>query len=185
MKYLKTIQTVFKVFKTLFMVGAIVGFVGAGLALCSGITLLTGGDIEILKIGGTRILLPIDPGEAALTYGNDKLGIMCVSMFAGLLCAGILLLLASRWLSMELKEGTPFTKRAAVSMRNLGIVTAALAVVSMAVQELTCMFAGIPSDLVMNSGTVTTGLALILFSLVLHYGAELEASKNGIDNTLK
>ncbi len=185
MKYLKIIQTVFKVFKTIFTVCAIVGFVGAGLSLCSGITLLSGGDIELLKIGGTRILLPIEAGDVALALGNDKLGIMCVSMTVGLLCAGILLLLASRWLRMELKEGTPFTKRAANSMRDLGIVTAALAVVSMTVQEITCNLAGIPSDLVMNSGTVTTGLALILFSLVLHYGAELEASKNGIDEPLK
>lgn len=185
MKYLEIIQKVFKVFKILFTIGAIMGFVGAGLAICSGISLLSGGELEVMRIGGTRIILPIDVGENALSLGSDKLGLMCMSMFAGLLCEGIMLLLASRWLRMELKDGTPFTERGAVSMRYLGIITIVLAVISIAVQELVCGFAGIPSDLVMNSGTVTVGIALILFSLILNYGAELEASQKGIGSSAK
>ncbi len=183
MKYLEIIQKVFKVFKILFTIGAIVGFVGAGLALCSGISLLSGGELEVIRIGGTRIMLPIDVGEETLPLGNDKLGIMCVSMFAGLLCEGILLLLSGRWLRMELKDGTPFTKRAAVSMRNLGIIAIVLAVVSSAVQEIMCMIAKISANFVLSPGTAGIGLGLILFSLILNYGAELETSQKGIDKS--
>lgn len=180
MKYLEIIQKVFKVFKIIFSIGAIVGFVGAGLALCSGITLLSGGELEVLRIGGTRIMLPIDVSEESLSLGNDKLGVMCVSMFAGLLCEGILLLLSARWLRGELKDGTPFTERAAVSMRGLGITAVVLAVVSSAVQEIMCVFAKVPANIVLNSGTVGLGFGLILFSLILNYGAELENAKKNI-----
>ncbi len=182
MKNLNIIQKVFKVFKTLSFVAMILAFVGAGVSFVSGIVLMSGGELLIAKIGETKIYLPILFSVEELALGNEKLGAFCMSVFAGLLCEGILFTFACRYFVLEQKEGTPFTEKGVVTLRNIGISAIVLSVISATVHALICKFAEIPESLISNYFDASAGICLILFSLIIRYGAELEKKSEPLKN---
>lgn len=92
-----------------------------------------------------------------------------------LLFGGILTAFVYRYFTAELKEGTPFTNAGADRIKQLGIMEIALSVISMWVID------GIYENISLSewnrfddAGSITLGICLILLSMVVRYGAELE-----------
>ena len=177
---LEKIQKVFGVFKILSRVFMIICFVAAGLALVSAIlTLVSGENTPIMKIGGVSIYLPVffETNETAL--GSEKACWVMAAGFVAAACEGILLAFANRYFTIEQKEGTPFTENGAKLTLRLGITAIVLSVVSAATQGVIYELLKY-SELVeefSNSWGVTLGVTLILFSLIIRYGADLEKNR--------
>lgn len=96
-------------------------------------------------------------------------------MAASLLFGGILAAFAWRYFTAELKEGTPFSDAGADRVKQLGILTIALSVISTWIME------GIYEKINLtewnrfdDAGSITFGICLILIAMVIRYGAELE-----------
>lgn len=97
-----------------------------------------------------------------------------------LLFGGILTAFVYRYFTAELKEGTPFTNAGADRIKQLGIMEIALSVISMWVID------GIYENInpaewnrFDDAGSITLGICLILLSMVVRYGAELEQKNKG------
>ncbi len=97
-----------------------------------------------------------------------------------LLFGGILTAFVYRYFTAELKEGTPFTNAGADRIKQLGIMKIALSVISMWVID------GIYENISLaewnrfdDAGSITLGICLILLSMVVRYGAELEQKNKG------
>ena len=175
---LEKIQKVFGVFKILSRVFMIICFVAAGLALVSVILTLTGGNAPIAKIGGVSIYLPVF-FENEPVLGSEKACWVMVAGFVAAACEGILLAFAYRYFAIEQKEGTPFTENGAKLTLNLGITAIVLSVVSSGIQSTiygVMKISEISKDL-SNEWGVLLGVALILFSLIIRYGADLEKNR--------
>ena len=91
----------------------------------------------------------------------------------------ILLGFTGRYLALEQAEGTPFTENGANTVRKLGIryiyipiVTAVIATVI-----ITAFDVGYEGN-ISNLPELTTGIVLIITSLIFRYGAELERKLN-------
>lgn len=175
---LEKIQKVFGVFKILSQVFMIICFVAAGLALVSVILTLAGGNAPIAKIGGVSIYLPVF-FENEPVLGSEKACWVMVAGFVAAACEGILLAFAYRYFAIEQKEGTPFTENGAKLTLNLGITAIVLSVVSSATQGIIYELMKL-SELIeefTNSWGVMLGVTLILFSLIIRYGADLEKNR--------
>ncbi|MEI3117254.1 MAG: hypothetical protein V8S30_04255 [Merdibacter sp.] len=92
-----------------------------------------------------------------------------------LLSGGILTAFAYRYFTAELTEGTPFTNAGADRIRQLGIIEIAVSIISMSVID------GIYENIGLaewsrfdDAGGITLGIFLILLSMVVRYGTELE-----------
>lgn len=92
-----------------------------------------------------------------------------------LLFGGILTVFAYRYFTAELKEGTPFTNAGADRIKQFGIMEIALSVISIWIID------GIYENIDLaewnrfdDAGGITLGICLILLSMVVRYGAELE-----------
>ena len=171
---LEKIQKVFGVFKILSQVFMIICFVAAGLALVSVILTLAGGNAPIAKIGGVSIYLPVF-FENEPVLGSEKACWVMVAGFVAAACEGILLAFAYRYFAIEQKEGTPFTENGAKLTLNLGITAIVLSVVSSGIYGV-MKISEISKDL-SNEWGVLLGVALILFSLIIRYGADLEKDR--------
>ncbi|MGN0640002.1 MAG: hypothetical protein ACI4JT_03515 [Oscillospiraceae bacterium] len=177
---LEKIQKVFGVFKILSRVFMIICFVAAGLALVSVVLTLAGGEnTPIMKIGGVSIYLPVffETNETAL--GSEKACWVMAAGFVAAACEGILLAFANRYFTIEQKEGTPFTENGAKLTLDLGITAIVLSVVSSGIQSSiysVMKISEISKDL-SNEWGVLLGVALILFSLIIRYGADLEKNR--------
>lgn len=178
-KNLETIQKVFGVFKILSRVFMILCFVAAGIALVCGIMMFADGNAVIAKIGGTTIYMPVIFNSAESDLPNDKLGWVLISSCISAVCEGILMALANRYFTAEQKEGTPFTENGAKLTLDLGIAAIVLSVVSAAAQGIIFELLKISelAEDVSNEWGVTLGVTLILFSLIIRYGADLEKNR--------
>ena len=99
--------------------------------------------------------------------------------FVTALCEGILFAYANHYFAVEEKEGTPFTENGAKLTLNLGITAIVLSVVSSATQGIIYELMKL-SELIeefTNSWGVMLGVTLILFSLIIRYGADLEKNR--------
>ena len=178
-KNLETIQKVFGVFKILSRVFMILCFVAAGLTLVSGIMVLAGSNVPIMKIGGVSIYLPVFFDAKDLAFGTENIGWIILTAFVATLCEGILFAFAHHYFEVEGKEGTPFTENGAKLTLKLGITAMILSVVSSAVQGIIYEIMKY-SELIeefSNTWGVTLGVAMILFSLIIRYGADLEKKR--------
>lgn len=178
-KNLETIQKVFGVFKILSRVFMILCFVAAGLTLVSGIMVLAGSNVPIMKIGGVSIYLPVFFDAKDLAFGTENIGWIILTAFVATLCEGILFAFAHHYFEVEGKEGTPFTENGAKLTLKLGITAMILSVVSSAVQGIIYEIMKY-SELIeefSNTWGVTLGVAMILFSLIIRYGADLEKNR--------
>ena len=177
MKSLQTIQKTFRVFQNLTKIAMILSFVWAGLALLG---MLCG---AVWYGGGTVVGL----GQAQL-YSLTKTGGL-IQMIAVLLTDailaltdGTLLAFALRYFKAEQADGTPFTLRGADQVLHLGIRTIVLPLVAAIACAVICQLMGVPQNAVRDWGnlnSLTTGLVLILTSVIFRYGAELE-QKNSL-----
>lgn len=171
MKTLETIQKTYKVFKTLAMIAMILSFIWAG--LCA--------------IGMVCCLAWHSTGQMPATFLTDLLrpqggvlgliGILLADFVFGV-TDGLLFFFTHRYLKQELADGTPFTATGAEQVKSLGIKTIVMPLVAAIISAVIYECFGLPHPSDRGNGTaVVLGIALILFSLVLHHGAELREGK--------
>ncbi len=177
-KSLKTIQTLAKIGRALCRIAWICSIIGiAGCAL--GIFSLIVGTDEALKLGGVTIH-GIIANESGLSEGS-----MYAAMIAGMiLCIGelVLALFAEHYFNNERADGTPFTLSGAAEMQRLGILTICISLGAAALAEIAhLIFAHAFRDVAeMHFGDYTSvglGIAFIVVSVLLRYGAALEKRK--------
>ena len=180
MKSLQTIQKTFRVFHVLSKIAMILSFIWAGLAalgLLCGIVWYNGGSV----FGADQALMYRMTVTGSL---NEMIGVLLVDMILAL-TDGTLLVFAMRYFKAEQADGTPFTQRGADQVLHLGIRTIVLPLVAAIVCAVVCELMGVPQNAVRDWGnlnSLTTGLVLILASVIFRYGAELE-QKNSLQNT--
>lgn len=168
MTNLEKIQKAMQVFRILTLIAVIGTFLCAFFTFAASMTLFTS------AFAGLKKLL-FDPIALA---ANISIVQLRGSLLAFALCCaldGVFLLYAYRYLQAELRAGTPFTQAGADSMRKLGVwsmlLSLAAACVTSAIREGEALEGQLPFD---HAGGLVLGLFLILFSLILRYGAELE-----------
>lgn len=180
MKSLQTIQKTFRVFQILTKIAMILSFIWAGLAalgLLCGIVWYNGGSV----FGADQALMYRMTVTGSL---NEMIGVLLVDMILAL-TDGTLLVFALRYFKAEQADGTPFTQRGADQVLHLGIRTIVLPLVAAILCAVACELLNVPQNAVRDWGnlnSLTTGLVLILASVIFRYGAELE-QKNSLQNT--
>lgn len=180
MKSLQTIQKTFRVFHVLSKIAMILSFIWAGLAalgLLCGIVWYNGGSV----FGADQALMYRMTVTGSL---NEMIGVLLVDMILAL-TDGTLLVFAMRYFKAEQADGTPFTQRGADQVLHLGIRTIVLPLVAAILCAVACELLNVPQNAVRDWGnlnSLTTGLVLILASVIFRYGAELE-QKNSLQNT--
>ena len=169
MKTLESIQKTCKVFKTLAEIAMIVSFIGAGITLIGllyGVAWRSG---SVMGISMENVLRLTQ--EAGL---EQMIGTLLAD-FVFALTDGLLFFFAYRYLKQELADGTPFTVAGAEQIKSLGIKTIVMPLVAIVIAAVIdeCLGSAHSGDWG-NGAAVVLGIALILFSLVLRYGAELQ-----------
>ena len=176
MKSLQTIQKTFRVFQTLSKIAMVLSFVWAGLAalgLLCGILWYSGGNV----FGVNQELLYSLTVTGGLT---EMIGVLLVDFILAL-TDGILLVFALRYFKAEQADGTPFSHSGADLMKRLGILLIVLpAVATILVGILHGIFDMVQIEAadVGNGTSVMMGIMLILVSLILRYGAEMEENRD-------
>ena len=172
MKTLGTIQKTFRVFMNLAKAVAILSFVMAGLVL------LVAGCGMVWRNGGRVIDLQMeDMLSMTVAVGVDQMiGLTLVDgVFA--LTSGVLSWMAHLYLKHEQADGTPFTMDGANRLKRLGIRMIVLSLVAEIVAEVVHACFRMSRQGAWCDGYVLLGVVLILTSLVLRYGAELEQKR--------
>ena len=92
----------------------------------------------------------------------------------------VLLAFAQDYLETEQSDGTPFTIAGAEKLKNLGIRCIWVPIVALVVVVTVAVWLGEESiGEVGNTLSITTGISLILASMIFRYGAELEQQLHG------
>ena len=175
MDSLKTIQKTFRIFlrlthaaKILCIVGAVLSGVGA---LCV-MTSYYGGHIFDLFGKPVTIFYP----DTNWKQQYVELLAESIRMIAN--C--ILLAFAQDYLKTEQSEGTPFTMTGAEKLKNLGIRCIWIPIVAIVVAVTVAVWLGEENiGETGNAFSITTGIVLILVSMIFRYGAELEQQLHG------
>ena len=170
MDSLKSIQKTFRIFlrlthaaKILCIVGAVLSGVGA---LCL-ITSYYGG--HVFDLFGKPVVI-FHPDTNWKQQGVELLA-ASIRMIANT----ILLAFAQDYLETEQSDGTPFTMAGAEKLKNLGIRCIWIPIVAIVVAVTVAVWLGEESiGEVGNAFSITTGITLILASMIFRYGAELE-----------
>ena len=176
MKSLQIIQKTFRVFQTLSKIAMVLSFVWAGLAalgLLCGVLWYSGGNV----FGVNQELLYSLTVTGGLT---EMIGVLLVDMILAL-TDGTLLVFAVRYFKAEQADGSPFTQQGADRVLHLGILLIVLpAVATILVGVLHGIFdmPQIEAADVGNGTSVMMGIMLILVSLILRYGAEMEENRD-------
>lgn len=98
----------------------------------------------------------------------------------------ILLFHIHHYLSDELKAGTPFTFKGAKQLRIIGIKTIIEPIIAVAVDAAINLAFGIEDPVTFdNSILIVFGICLILMSLIIKYGAEIESDLKEKEPVLK
>lgn len=167
MTTLDKIQKVMRVFKTLTKIAMILSYVAAGLMLVGA------GQISLNSVGINIPLLDSFTDTTGVDVQQAKWIVIATGITV--LVTAILLTLAYLYFAMEVKFGTPFTIVGAQIIKLLGICSIVLSLISMSVTDAIYERIGLSAwNNFDNAGGVTLGVCLILLSLILRYGAELE-----------
>ena len=169
MKSLQTIQKTCKVFQTLTKIAMILCFVGSGLLLlglvCGIVITSTGAVVS----DGTETLYKLTASASLHEMTGTLLAEFVLTLTDALLFA-----YAYKYLSQELKDGTPFTETGALMVRKLGIKLIVMPIVAAVIAATIYASFGMDAAEIDNGSSTILGIALILVSLILSYGSELE-----------
>lgn len=169
MKSLENIQKTCGVFQILTKVAMIVCFVNVGFLvlgmICGIVVSSTGAAIP----GNMETLYKLTASTSFL----DMIGTMLAETVL-ILTDALLFAYGYKYLSQELKDDTPFTETGAAMVRKLGIKLIVMPIVAIAIAATIYATFGIDAAEIDNGTSVVMGIALILVSLILSYGAELE-----------
>lgn len=169
MKTLGTIQKTFRVFMDLAKAVAILSFIAAGLVL------LAAGCGLVWRSGGRVIGLQME-SMLSMTgaVGMDQMIGLMLADGVYALTNGVLFWMAHLYLKHEQADGTPFTMDGANRLKRLGIHMIVLPLVAEIATEVVHACFGMNRQGAWCDGFVLLGIVLILTSMVLRYGAELE-----------
>lgn len=176
MKSLQTIQKTCKVFQTLTKIVMILCFVGSGLLLLGLICGIVISSTGAVIAGNMETLYRLTSSASFFEMVGTLL-----AEFVLTLTDALLFFHAWKYFSTEQADGTPFSHRGADLMKRLGILLIVLpAVASVMVGVLHGIFnlTQIEAADVGNGTSVMMGIMLILVSVILHYGAELEENRD-------
>lgn len=175
-KTLNAIQVLNKIGKVLSKIAFICGIVGA-VGCLLGIVSLAMGMTDALKIGGVTIhgLVANETGMST----NEMIFAMTEGMIA-CIAETVLAGFAGSYFKNELNAGTPFTIDGSKEMMRLGILCIALpigaSIISAIVNGIMSAFmSGTWDESWNNDGDVSLGIMFIVMSVILKYGAEVEA----------
>ena len=142
---------------------------GLNFGLLCGIVWYTGGTV----VGADQELLQTMIGTGSLP---QMIGVLTANVIMALTDSA-LFAYALGYLKSEQADGTPFTHRGAKQIRQLGMRYIVLPLVATILIAVVYGVFDIPSNLGgdwSNASGITTGIVLILASLIFSYGAELE-----------
>jgi hypothetical protein len=165
MKSLQSIQKTFGIFKRLSKLAMTVSFLGAFFSILGVILCYTMGEDGVMGTVLTHMK----------AKNLEQMTATLLSDFVFCLTDGILLLFTMQYFIEELAAGTPFTQKGAEMARSLGIKVMIMSLVAVIVSGVIhkCYGVAALSD-IGNGATFIIGICLILFSMILRYGAELE-----------
>ncbi len=168
MKTLDKIQSVVKVFKILTKVAFVCVIVGTILAFVASLTLFIP-QLQMLQ----KYFISFSSNNASMS--DVQHGAVIIAIALELMLTAILLSGASSTFKCELEAGTPFNELVIKKVRVLGILCLVFPIVSIAATK--GIYASValtyPNDYSVV-GSASFGIGLILFSLILKYGSELE-----------
>ena len=177
MKSLQTIQKTCKVFQTLTKIAMILCFVGSGLLLLGLICGIVISSTGAVITGNMKTLYRLTSSASFFEMVGSLL-----AEFVLTLTDALLFFHGWKYFSAEQVDGTPFSRRGADLMKRMGIMLIVLpAVATILVGVLHGIF-DMPQIEVADVGnriSVMMGIMLILVSVILRYGAELEKGKDG------
>ena len=176
MNSLQTIQKTCKVFQILTKIAMILCFVGSGLLLLGLICGIVISSTGAVIAGNMETLYRLTSSASFFEMVGSLL-----AEFVLTLTDALLFFHAWKYFSAEQADGTPFSHRGADLMKRLGIMLIALpAVATILVGVLHKIFdlTQIEAADVGNGTNVMMGIMLILVSVILRYGADLEANRD-------
>lgn len=170
MDSLKTIQKTFRIFLRLTHAAKILCIVGAVLSGVGTLCVMTsyyGGHVFDL-FGKPVVIFHPDTN-----WKRQYIELLAASIRMIANC--ILLAFAQDYLKTEQSDGTPFTIAGAEKLKNLGIRCIWIPIVAIVVSVTVAVCLGEESiGEAGNAFSITTGIVLILVSIIFRYGAELE-----------
>lgn len=144
--------------------------------------------VAIASIGATLLASDVLSMENQFLHFLSVTAEMSKGQLVGILTAaaaslmfdGIPTAFAYRYFTEELKEGTPFTSAGTDRVRQLGIITIVLSVISVSVTDFIYERIHLSSwNMFDDGGSITLGICLLLLAMVIRYGAELEQKAKG------
>ena len=171
-KSLHTIQVLAKTGKILSKIVFICCLVG-GIGCCVGLAALLG--LQGLVIGGVDVTgLIVERGDTPMS----TLLFACVSGFIACAAECVLSKFAEHYFRHELEAGTPFTLAGARQIRRLGILTIALPVGALILQQIVYGVFRVFDPMTQqwepgNMLSVGMGILFLVASVIFQYGAEL------------
>lgn len=165
MKSYQTLMKVYKVLKVFAKIAEVCAFVGTGIMLVGLVVILATDNAEILRMVADEL-----PG-----FSKTELVAQMVSGIVATLISGILSAFAVDYFKSAMADGTPFSLRGVKKMRTFAILSIVLPLVSEIISESAFAYAGLSeTDGFSVSADVTLGVGLLIVSLILKCGAELE-----------
>ena len=173
MNTLQTIQKTFRVFHVLAKIAFIFSIVGAALCAVGALCVVSG----LTDVSGLTVF-----GQPVMFFGSSGVHYALAALLSDmviLISDAILLGFTDRYLALELTEGTPFTGNGANTLRRLGIRYIYIPIVTAVIASVIIVaFDAEPGRDISNLPELTTGIVLIITSLIFRYGAELERKSN-------
>ena len=176
MKTLETIQKTCKIFQTLTKIVMILCFVGSGLLLLGLICGIVISSTGAVIAGNMETLYRLTSSASFFEMVGSLLAEFVVT-----LTDALLFFHAWKYFSAEQADGTPFSRRGADMMKRLGILLIVLPAVSAILAWGICTIFSVPQVKAPDLGSeasIVLGIMLILVSVILHYGAELEENRD-------
>ena len=176
MKSLQAIQKTCKIFQTLTKIVMILCFVGSGLLLLGLICGIVISSTGAVIAGNMETLYRLTSSASFFEMVGSLL-----AEFVLTLTDALLFFHAWKYFSAEQADGTPFSHSGADLMKRLGILLIVLpAVATILVGVLHGIFDMVQIEAadVGNGTSVMIGIMLILVSLILRYGAEMEENRD-------
>ena len=176
MKSLQAIQKTCKIFQTLTKIVMILCFVGSGLLLLGLICGIVISSTGAVIAGNMETLYRLTSSASFFEMVGSLLAEFVVT-----LTDALLFFHAWKYFSAEQADGTPFSRRGADMMKRLGILLIVLPAVSAILAWGICTIFSVPQVKAPDLGSeasIVLGIMLILVSVILHYGAELEENRD-------
>ena len=176
MNSLQTIQKTCKVFQTLTKIAMILCFVGSGLLLLGLICGIVISSTGAVIAGNMETLYRLTSSASFFEMVGSLLAEFVVT-----LTDALLFFHAWKYFSAEQADGTPFSRRGADMMKRLGILLIVLPAVSAILAWGICTIFSVPQVKAPDLGSeasIVLGIMLILVSVILRYGADLEDNRD-------